>query len=74
MTGADHAERCWWAILLAGQLSQGLGLDCVVIGFILSSDAIHAPNEHYDMERPRRGTRSWVRIFEQTVNERRPIG
>ncbi|XHC00621.1 hypothetical protein ABWH97_06730 [Nitratireductor sp. ac15] len=45
-----------------------------MIGFILSSDAIHAPNEHYDVERPRRGTRSWVRIFEQIVNERRTIG
>ena len=57
-----------------GQLSQELGPDCVVIGFILSSNAIHAPNEHYDVEWPRRGTRSWVRIFEQIVNERRPIG
>ncbi|WP_338608810.1 M20/M25/M40 family metallo-hydrolase [Pelagibacterium nitratireducens] len=58
------------AIPLVGQLSQVLGLDCVVIGFILSSDAIHAPDEHYDVERFQRGTRSWVRIFEEVVKER----
>ncbi|MFC5584676.1 M20/M25/M40 family metallo-hydrolase [Nitratireductor kimnyeongensis] len=60
------------AIPLVGQLSQGLGLDCVVIGFILSSDAIHAPDEHYDVERLRKGTRSWVRIFEEVTKEGHP--
>lgn len=32
-------------------------------GFILADDAIHAPNERYDVERLRKGIRSWVRIL-----------
>ncbi|SFD51177.1 M20/M25/M40 family metallo-hydrolase [Roseivivax sediminis] len=51
------------AIPVVGALNDGLGLDCVVLGFILESDAIHAPDEHYDVERLHRGTRSWIRIF-----------
>jgi len=51
------------AIPLVGALNDGLGLDCVVLGFILESDAIHAPDEHYDVERFHRGTRSWIRIL-----------
>ncbi|WP_343315872.1 M20/M25/M40 family metallo-hydrolase [Brucella sp. BE17] len=53
------------AIPLVEQLSEALQTECVVIGFILPSDAIHAPDERYDSERLRRGARSWVRIFEE---------
>jgi len=53
------------AIPLVEQLSEALETECVVIGFILPSDAIHAPDERYDSERLRRGVRSWVRIFEE---------
>ncbi|MBB1251434.1 M20/M25/M40 family metallo-hydrolase [Rhizobium sp. G21] len=52
------------AIPLVEQLSDALQTECVVIGFILPSDAIHAPDERYDSERLRRGARSWIRIFE----------
>ena len=52
------------AIPLVQQLSDVLGAECVVIGFILPGDAIHAPNENYDVERLRKGARSWIRIFE----------
>lgn len=52
------------AIPLVEQLSHRLGAECVVIGFILPGDAIHAPDERYDTERLRRGTRSWIRIFD----------
>lgn len=51
------------AIPLVEQFSHGLGAECVVIGFILPDDAIHAPDERYDTERLRRGARSWVRIL-----------
>ncbi len=51
------------AIPLVGELNDGLGIDCVVLGFILESDAIHAPDEHYDVERFHRSTRSWIRIL-----------
>lgn len=53
------------AIPLVGALSQGLGVDCVVLGFILEGDAIHAPDERYDVERFHRATRSWIRIFDE---------
>jgi acetylornithine deacetylase/succinyl-diaminopimelate desuccinylase-like protein len=51
------------AIPLVQQLSEVLGAECVVIGFMLSTDAIHAPDENYDTERLRKGARSWARIF-----------
>jgi acetylornithine deacetylase/succinyl-diaminopimelate desuccinylase-like protein len=51
------------AIPLVQQLSEVLGAECVVTGFMLSTDAIHAPDENYDTERLRKGARSWARIF-----------
>ena len=51
------------AIPLVGLLTDCLGVDCIVTGFIVADDAIHAPNERYDLERLRKGTRSWVRIL-----------
>ncbi|WP_310221689.1 M20/M25/M40 family metallo-hydrolase [Neorhizobium sp. 2083] len=56
------------AIPLVQQFSDVLGAECVVIGFILPSDAIHAPDERYDTERLRKGVRSWVRIFDEIRN------
>jgi|HigsolmetaAR201D_1030396.scaffolds.fasta_scaffold05065_7 Acetylornithine deacetylase/Succinyl-diaminopimelate desuccinylase and related deacylases len=40
-------------------------VDCIVTGFILADDAIHAPNERYDANRLRKGIRSWVRIIDE---------
>ncbi|MCB9957189.1 MAG: M20/M25/M40 family metallo-hydrolase [Rhodospirillaceae bacterium] len=51
------------AVPLVGLLTEALGVDCVTLGFILGDDAIHAPNERYDVERLRKGIRSWVRIL-----------
>jgi acetylornithine deacetylase/succinyl-diaminopimelate desuccinylase-like protein len=53
------------AIPLVQHFSDVLDIDCLVIGFILADDAIHAPDERYDTERLYRGIRSWVRIFEE---------
>jgi acetylornithine deacetylase/succinyl-diaminopimelate desuccinylase-like protein len=52
-------------IPLVELLTDRLEVDCIVTGFILADDAIHAPNERYDVERLRRGVRSWVRILSE---------
>ncbi|MBP0583079.1 M20/M25/M40 family metallo-hydrolase [Labrys sp. LIt4] len=53
------------SIPLAQQFKEMLGIDCIVIGFILPDDAIHAPDERYDIERFHKGVRSWVRILDE---------
>ncbi|WP_113342179.1 M20/M25/M40 family metallo-hydrolase [Brucella oryzae] len=56
------------SIPLAQQFRDMLGIDCIVIGFILPDDAIHAPDERYDVGRFHKGVRSWVRILEEIRN------
>lgn len=58
------------AIPLVQQFADGLGAECIVIGFILGNDAIHAPDERYDVERLRRGARSWIHILDEIQNMR----
>lgn len=52
------------SIPVVADLKEVLGLDTILMGFGLNSDAIHSPNEHFGLDRFHQGIASSIRFMD----------